>query len=239
RAIKRYYHKFGRFPANVDQLENTNNIRFLRKRYVDPFTGKDDWRIIHLGEAKYPPKLKNLAGGQMGQQIGQNIGTSLGGSIGTSPGGLNTNASQSPQGASAGSGAAGPILGAASPQGTQGDQSTQGDQPQPIGGVGASSTSLGQSGQPLIGVAIPSTQKSLKVYNEREQYNEWEFIYDPRLENANTQNGPQNQGATGPNGNPRAPLLPGAQGGTNNPNPPANPGNNQPNPDTTPNQPPP
>ena len=45
RAIGRYYKRFGRYPASIDQLENTNNIRFLRKRYKDPMTGKDDWTI--------------------------------------------------------------------------------------------------------------------------------------------------------------------------------------------------
>ena len=44
RAIKLYYKKFGHYPTSLDQLENTNNIRFLRKRYKDPFTGKPDWR---------------------------------------------------------------------------------------------------------------------------------------------------------------------------------------------------
>jgi len=39
-AIRRFYKKFGRYPSNIDQLENTNNIRFLRRRYLDPLTGK-------------------------------------------------------------------------------------------------------------------------------------------------------------------------------------------------------
>ena len=30
RAIRRYYKKFGRYPTSLDQLENTNNVRFLR-----------------------------------------------------------------------------------------------------------------------------------------------------------------------------------------------------------------
>jgi len=52
RAIGRYYKRFGRYPANIEQLENTNNMRFLRKRYKDPMTGKDDWTLIHFGEAQ-------------------------------------------------------------------------------------------------------------------------------------------------------------------------------------------
>ena len=55
RAIQLYYKKFGAYPTDLKQLENTNQIRFLRKRYTDPITGKDDWRLIHMGEAKVPP----------------------------------------------------------------------------------------------------------------------------------------------------------------------------------------
>src|ERR1700733_8599296 len=54
RAIRLYYKKFGAYPTDIKQLENTNEIRFLRKRYKDPITGQDDWRLIHMGEAKVP-----------------------------------------------------------------------------------------------------------------------------------------------------------------------------------------
>jgi type II secretory pathway pseudopilin PulG len=49
RGIKRYYKKFGRYPSRLEELENTNNIRFLRKRYQDPITGKD-FKILHLSD---------------------------------------------------------------------------------------------------------------------------------------------------------------------------------------------
>lgn len=49
RAITLFVHKFNRFPATMDELENTNRMRFLRRRYVDPMTGKADWRILHAG----------------------------------------------------------------------------------------------------------------------------------------------------------------------------------------------
>ena len=47
RAIQMYFNKYGRYPNTIDQLVKTDNQRFLRKRYLDPMTGKDDWRIIH------------------------------------------------------------------------------------------------------------------------------------------------------------------------------------------------
>src|ERR1700682_387123 len=51
-AIKKFYRaNNGQYPVSLDQLENSNNRRFLRKRYKDPITGKDDWKLIHVGEA--------------------------------------------------------------------------------------------------------------------------------------------------------------------------------------------
>jgi hypothetical protein len=51
RAIQLFLraNKKTRFPADVDDLDRGyNNLRFLRHRYKDPMTGKDEWRIIHM-----------------------------------------------------------------------------------------------------------------------------------------------------------------------------------------------
>ena len=49
RSIQLFVRKNKRWPAKVEDLENTNGIRFLRRRYLDPMTGKDEWRPIHVG----------------------------------------------------------------------------------------------------------------------------------------------------------------------------------------------
>ena len=49
RAIGLYVKQMKRYPQKIEDLESTNNMRFLRRRYVDPMTGKDDWRQIHVG----------------------------------------------------------------------------------------------------------------------------------------------------------------------------------------------
>ena len=47
RAIQLFYAENRRFPARIEDLENTNNHRYLRRRFKDPYTGKDEWRLIH------------------------------------------------------------------------------------------------------------------------------------------------------------------------------------------------
>src|SRR5580704_17830272 len=94
RAIKLYYRKFGSYPASIDQLENTNNIRFLRKRYTDPMTGKDDWKIIHFGQAHvqtlglFGQPIATAGGGPGGVAGGIGAGGIGAGGIGT--GGIGT-----------------------------------------------------------------------------------------------------------------------------------------------------
>lgn len=51
RAIQLFYRKFHAYPTNLDDLETARNIRFLRHRYKDPMTGKEEWRLIHIGPA--------------------------------------------------------------------------------------------------------------------------------------------------------------------------------------------
>jgi type II secretory pathway pseudopilin PulG len=65
-AVKRFVHKNGgQYPTSVEQLENTNHIRFLRKKYKDPMTGEPDWKMVHVGEAeiKIPVPNPGLPGG--------------------------------------------------------------------------------------------------------------------------------------------------------------------------------
>ena len=55
RALKLYYQKFGSYPTSIDQLVETNQMRFLRRKYKDPLTGKDDWKPVFFGQAHVRP----------------------------------------------------------------------------------------------------------------------------------------------------------------------------------------
>ena len=49
RAVALFVRTYNRFPASMEELENTNGKRYLRSRFPDPMTGKTDWRILHAG----------------------------------------------------------------------------------------------------------------------------------------------------------------------------------------------
>ncbi len=52
RAIYVYYISNNRqYPSKIDDLESTNGHRYLRHRYIDPYTGKDEWRLVHTNGA--------------------------------------------------------------------------------------------------------------------------------------------------------------------------------------------
>src|ERR1700753_2191967 len=46
RAIYMFMKQNKRWPAKIEELESLNNQRFLRKRFVDPMTGSNEWRMI-------------------------------------------------------------------------------------------------------------------------------------------------------------------------------------------------
>jgi hypothetical protein len=49
----------GRWPAKIEELESFNNRRYLRKRFVDPMTGKNEWRLVHIQNGVLTDSLNN------------------------------------------------------------------------------------------------------------------------------------------------------------------------------------
>lgn len=189
RAVKRYYKKFSRYPTTIEQLENTNNIRFLRKRYSDPMSKDGKWRPVRYGEVQF---------GQQGGSPGQVGGGNSGGALPPVVGGtLNQEGGTSPQSNTSPASSFG-----ASTFGTQ-SGSNPGQQPggsifgqqgsnasnQP-GGLSASGQSFG--GGAILGVASTSEAKGFHEYNQKSQYKQWFFVYDPNQDRGGLITGPYN-----------------------------------------------
>lgn len=218
RAIQKYQRKFGTYPTSIDQLLSTNNLRFLRRAYKDPITGKD-FRLITLNpdgslngskvftqNVNNQPLFGNTTTGVQGQspfqsqspfgaQTSQNQQQTAGGLTSNSPGG-------------AGIGGFNPQGGQQQGQSGQQQGLPQGQQAMPIqqmpiqqmqtSSPGLSNT-FGSSGQRvggggIVGVASDSDKQSIKIYNNRQKYNEWEFV---ALQNQQGQINPQANPAGG------------------------------------------
>jgi hypothetical protein len=87
RAIKKYFKKFGRYPTSIDQLKETNTIRFLRKEYKDPMSPDGAWHLLHVGDIKLGPTSSlGTPVSAMGAGGGASAGASQPGQVGGSPG---------------------------------------------------------------------------------------------------------------------------------------------------------
>src|SRR3984957_16186997 len=159
RAIQLYYRKTGTYPGSMDALAKGTPVKFLRQNYVDPFTGKSDWRLIHVGEAKTTVKglfgqpLTGLAPG-----LGSAAGSASSGAIGAG---------------AAGSGSAfGGSSGSAFGSSSSGASGAFGSSGQGTGGLGSGSSSSGagysntsstgssSTGTPSAGGATTGTDSS-------------------------------------------------------------------------------
>ena len=159
-AIKRFYHSpasRGTYPTSLDQLDNTNNMRFLRKHFKDPMTVDGEWKLIHFGEAQI--KMSGVPGG-----TGSLVTGPLSGPATPSP-----SPSVSPSPGTLGSGLGGNVGGVVQ---------------NPGGGLGSLQTSGSplQAGGFIIGVASKSKETSIKEFNGTNQYDQWLFVFDPRME---------------------------------------------------------
>lgn len=187
RAIRKFYIKNGNhYPGSIEQLEKTNNIRFLRQKYVDPLTGKADYRLIMVGQNKTTVK------GFFGQPLAGIASTGLGSAAGMQSSGVPGPTVAGANGATGTSGASG-----TGSSGTGSSGSTGGFGGSGTAGAGGTTGSAGSSDTfngtqmatglpgttgPFMGVGSSATGNSILVVNEQTTYETWEFLYDPRIE---------------------------------------------------------
>ena len=152
RAIQKYQRKFGIYPPSIDALVQSNGLRFLRRLYKDPITEKG-FRVIYINPDG------SVTGSTLASQRVNNVPL-FGGQL--QQFGQQNQQQQQPQQPAQ-----------QQPAQQQTPQLRQFQQIQPFGQQPSGGVS-GTAG--VIGVASDSTQTSLKIYNSRQKYNEWEFI---------------------------------------------------------------
>lgn len=185
RAIRAYYKKFGRYPAKIEDLENTNQLRFLRKRYKDPITGKD-FRILRFGEVKMSLNAMMPGNTQLTGPINGAPGFTQGNGLTANGNGIGTSANNA-FGANSNSGF-GQNSDTSSTPTQSGSTALQTDNSAPPGTILDSSSSSDQlsgktfGGMPIIGVASTSGEQSYREFDHKRKYKEWAFIYDPTFD---------------------------------------------------------
>ena len=187
RAIRKYYRKFGSYPATIEMLEDSNHMRFLRKRYKDPITGKD-FKVLHQVDVMMA--FGNAIGGG-GIAGGQNLGQPVSG-MNAPP---TPTPTPTPTPAPTPDSSANPSdsSGAAAGTGGQAQQSASSNSGTTmpfttISGQPAGSQTMGGGG--ISGVASISTDQSIRVYNKKDHYNDWLFAYNPAADRGGLPKGP-------------------------------------------------
>jgi type II secretory pathway pseudopilin PulG len=221
RAIKHYVKKFGRYPTKIEDLVSTNNLRFLRRPFKDPITGKD-FKILRMGDVQmsFGPGIAGATSAaalaaQSGAFNGNNGfgGRTLGGStLGAfastaTPGSMNANTQPA-------SGQDDTAANPDQPPGTSGATAAPG----PAQSAQATSDNKVFGGGPIVGVASISKDKSIRIFNKKDRYYQWQFIYDPSTDRGGLLTTPNQpglqslagavqQGAPGaPGGQPTSPF---------------------------------
>jgi type II secretory pathway pseudopilin PulG len=215
RAIRRYYRKMGAYPPSLDLLESSNDIRFLRKRYKDPVTGKDFKTLTQTDLLKAMGTSLSGAGGIPGAQT---LGQPIGGGLNSSGSGDASGTTDTTQvAANPGSTDPNAAGGAQPPAG--GDPSTK--SPLPFTTISGQPTGQIIGGGALVGVASISEDETIRIYNKKNHYKDWLFIYDPTGDRGGLLVGPYqptlqtfSQGLNGQNINPTG-LGPGMNSGMN------------------------
>jgi hypothetical protein len=168
RAIASFHQKFQRYPTSVNELTKlTNGWRFLRKESADPMTPNGKWRFIHANAqgVLLDSKTQGPAAGGQGQP-GAGQGTGGFGMSGPSSMGGSAFGHQGMGGSGFGQ-----STGSFSLDSNPGGSTSNPQQNSAFFGEGNQG-----GGMYIVGVASTSHKQSIRIWNQKTHYDEWEFI---------------------------------------------------------------
>jgi type II secretory pathway pseudopilin PulG len=163
RAVRKYVKQFGRYPTSIEALENSNNLRFLRKRFKDPVT-KRDFKVLYYGDPEtFSQNAPLVPPGTGSPQLPTAVPRPT--TATPNPESLSSIAAANSQEVSTDPEGAIPSDGMRLPDPadqTQADASAQDD-----------------GGRAIVGVTSYSKLETIRVFNKKNHYNQWQFVYDP------------------------------------------------------------
>ncbi len=178
RAIRRFAKSTGRYPLTLEDLNGKYGIKYIRKLYKDPMTGKD-FKLLHtvdimaVTSANVPQNGQPVQGdGQTPQGDGDSSGTianqdqNSGTPSGLQQDGLNTGNT---------------LRGVASQSGSLQTASAAGS-----ANPSANGSDLGI----IFGVASTSKQKTIREFEHKNHYDQWLFFYDQNHDTGRLETGP-------------------------------------------------
>src|SRR5215475_8665829 len=173
RAIRAYSKKTGRFPMRMEELDNVNGLRFLRKHYKDPITGQD-FKLVYMSQVVTvgPPRQPLL---NMNGTPGFNSTNGPRSGISQPPNGTNDQ-SQSPAPADAS-------------KPSQPDPSSDTQNSATGSDSGSGSDQLHPAGM-IVGVVSASKDTTIREFNGKNHYDQWRFYYDPAFDKFALTNAP-------------------------------------------------
>ena len=204
RAVRRFINTFRRYPQSIEELEGTNNIRFLRKRYKDPITGQE-FRLLHMDEVSSfnrPAGVAVAAPEAPPESDGQSDNAEAVPETVSEKADTQDNPEQAHSGDKADASQVDP-RGASAPEGS--------------GAKTVESKNLEAPplrGLPVVGVASISKGRTIREFNHQAHYNQWQFIYDPSTDRGGLIRGPSQPLPSWVQQAPSAPDAPGGQSGS-------------------------
>jgi type II secretory pathway pseudopilin PulG len=166
RAIRAFSKTNGRYPLRVEELVHTNSLRYLRKAYKDPITGKD-FKLIYVNDIA-----------TMAQSIPN-------GTTAITSSGTNDGSSSSADASSS------PVSNATAADAGADKATAQGGNTSAANPTGAGNQTQNQlSGGAICGVASTSRSRTIREFNRKNHYNEWFFFYLPNYDNGLPIKGP-------------------------------------------------
>jgi type II secretory pathway pseudopilin PulG len=183
RAIRRYYRAMGRYPARLEDLEDANGKRFIRKLYKDPMsrdpkTGQErEFKVLHPQDVM----LGQQAGSEAAEKWQQALSGNLQVPDSSEPEDTEPTLSEGSDGSEEQEAEAS-AKAAATPKP---------EKPAPSEAL----SSLGsdqkfEGGAPIVGVASSSNGKAIREFNRKNHYKDWYFIFDPTMASAGLLVGP-------------------------------------------------